>query len=84
MFVNGNTLGIIWNNNSFYLFDSQSRDSSGNPVIDGTAILLSSIHFCILVNILGKCTLKRNLVLFTSRFNLFKLFAPWKTSKKLS
>ena len=40
MFVNGNTLGIIWNNNSFYLFDSQSRDSSGNPVIDGTAILL--------------------------------------------
>ena len=40
MFVNGNTLGIIWNNNSFCLFDSQSRDSSGNPVIDGTAILL--------------------------------------------
>lgn len=40
MFVNVSTLGIIWNNNSFYLFDSQSRDSSGNPVIDGTAILV--------------------------------------------
>ena len=40
LFVNGNTLGIIWNNKSFYLFNSQSRDSSGNPVIDGSAILL--------------------------------------------
>ena len=40
LFVNGFTLGIIWNNNSCYLFDSHSSDSSGNPVIDGTAVLL--------------------------------------------
>ena len=39
-FVNGFTLGIIWNNNSFYLFDSQTKDSSGNLAIDGTAVLL--------------------------------------------
>ena len=40
LFVNGFTLGIIWNNNSFYLFDSHSRDSSGNPAVDGTGFLL--------------------------------------------
>ena len=40
LFVNGFTLGIIWNNNSFYLFDSHSRDSSGNPTIYGTSVLL--------------------------------------------
>ena len=39
-FVNGFTLGIIWNNNSFYLLDSQTKNSSGNPAIDGTAVLL--------------------------------------------
>ena len=40
LLVNGFTLSIIWNNNSFYLFDSHSRDSSGNQAIDGTAVLL--------------------------------------------
>ena len=40
LFIIGFTLGIIWNSNNFYLFDSNSRDSSGNPVIDGAVILL--------------------------------------------
>ena len=31
------------------------------------------------MNILGKCTSKSNLFLFTSRFSLFELFTPWKT-----
>ena len=33
-------LEIIWNNNSFYLFDSHTRNFSGNPANEGTAILL--------------------------------------------
>ena len=31
LLVNGFTSGITWNNNGFYLFDSHSKDSSGNP-----------------------------------------------------
>ena len=81
LFVNGFTLGIIWNNNSFYLFHSHSKVSSGNPFIDGTAAL---IHFYILTNILEKCTMNSNLFFFTSRFSLFKLLAPWKTFQTLS
>ena len=40
LFVNSVTLGIIWNKNGFYLFDSHSRDWIGNPAIDGTTVLL--------------------------------------------
>ena len=40
LFVNSFTLGIIWNKNSFCLFDSHSRDRIGNPAIDGTTVLL--------------------------------------------
>ena len=40
LFIIGFTLGIIWNSNNFYLFDSNSRDSNGNPAIDGAVILL--------------------------------------------
>ena len=40
LFINSFTLGIIRNNNRFYLLDSHKRDWNGNPAIDGTAILL--------------------------------------------
>ena len=39
-FVNGFTLGIIWNNSSFHLLDSHSKKSSGNPATNRIAVLL--------------------------------------------
>ena len=78
LFLNGFTLGIIWNNNSFYPFNSHSRNSSGNPAIDGTAILSKFNSLLHIDEYIRKMNFE-NVPLFTFRFSLFELFAPWKT-----
>jgi len=42
IFVNGVTLAVMYNDsqNSYYLFDSHSRNNQGLPVPDGTSVLL--------------------------------------------
>ena len=38
--VNNYILGLIWGNDSIYLFDSHSKDENGNLPSCGTAVLL--------------------------------------------
>ena len=40
LFVDGYVLGIIWEKQCFYLFDSHSKDRHGNICQNGTAVLL--------------------------------------------
>ena len=76
LFIIGFTLGIIWNSNNFYLFDSNSRDSSGNPVIDGAVILLKYNPLLYIDEYIKPW--KANISV-TSRFSSFKIFAARKT-----
>ena len=40
LIVNNYILGLIWGNDSIYLFDCHSKDENGNLSSSGTAVLL--------------------------------------------
>ena len=40
LIINGYALGVIWGKNCFFLFDSHSKNSSGNICQNGTSVLL--------------------------------------------
>ena len=40
LIINGYTPGVIWEKNCFFLFDSYSKNSSGNICQNGTSVLL--------------------------------------------
>ena len=42
LIINGYALGVIWGKNCFFLFDSHSKNSSGNICQNGTSVLLKS------------------------------------------
>ena len=40
LIINGRALGVIWGKNCFFLFDSHSKNSSGNICQNGNSVLL--------------------------------------------
>ena len=40
LMINGYALGVIWGKNRFFVFDSHSKNSSGNICQNGTSVLL--------------------------------------------
>ena len=50
LIVNNYILGLIWGNDSIYLFDSHSKDENGNLSSSDTAVLLKFDSLCSLEN----------------------------------